>query len=141
MQTKVLELIRLQLFPILAERDQLQRSPRLKAETIARIDYARELLLSRLENPPSLLELAQMVGVSDRTLRRGFKELFGTTVLNYLIEKRMQHAQELLREGDLSVAEVANLVGYSHLSQFAGVFRRKFGITPSQCFLGKKSVS
>ncbi len=141
LQTKVLELIRLQLFPILAEQDKPQRSPQLKAETIARIDYAREILLSRLENPPSLLELAQMVGVSDRTLRRGFKELFGTTVLNYLIEKRMQRAQELLREGHLSVAEVANLVGYSHLSQFAGVFRRKFGITPSQCFLGKKSVS
>ncbi|TFI53967.1 AraC family transcriptional regulator [Mastigocladus laminosus UU774] len=141
LQTKVLELIRLQLFPILAEQDKPQRSPRLKAETTARIDYAREILLSHLENPPSLLELAQMVGVSDRTLRRGFKELFGTTVFNYLIEKRMQRAQELLREGHLSVAEVANLVGYSHLGQFAGVFKRKFGITPSQYFLGKKSVS
>lgn len=96
LQTKVLELIRLQLFPILAEQTQLQRSPRVKAETSARIDYAREILLSRLENPPSLLELAQMVGVSDRTLQRGFKELFGTTVFNYLIEKRMQRAQELL---------------------------------------------
>jgi AraC-like DNA-binding protein len=69
-----------------------------------------------VENPPSLLELAQLVGVSDRTLRRSFQELFGTTVFGYLTEKRMEQAEILLREGNSSVAEVANIVGYSHLS-------------------------
>jgi len=138
--SKVLELMTLQLAPILASQKGMRSSPRLKAQTVARIHYAREILLSRMENPPSLLELAQMVGVSDRTLRRGFQELFGTTVLNYLTNERMKLAEQFLREGNWSVAEVANFVGYSHLGQFAAAFKRKFGIKPSECLLGKKSV-
>jgi AraC-like DNA-binding protein len=140
LQAKVLELITLQLAPILSARDGLQSSPRLKQETIARIHYAREILLSRLENPPSLLELAQIVGVSERTLRRGFQELFGTTVFGYLTSKRMQQASQLLRSGKLSVAEVANLSGYSQQGHFAAAFKRKFGITPRECLLGKKNI-
>lgn len=140
LQAKVLELITLQLAPILSAGDGLQSSPRLKPETIARIHYAREILLSSLENPPSLLELAQIVGVSERTLRRGFQELFGTTVFGYLTSQRMEQAKQLLRSGKLSVAEVANLSGYSQPGNFAAVFKRKFGITPRQCLSGKKNI-
>ena len=137
--SKVLELMTLQLAPILASQRRMRSSPRLKTQTIARLHYARDILLSRLENPPSLLELAQMVGVSDRTLRRGFQELFGTSVLSYLIDERMKLAEQFLRQGNWSVAEVANFVGYSHLGQFAAAFKRKFGITPSECLSSKKS--
>ncbi|MEI2580887.1 AraC family transcriptional regulator [Scytonema sp. PRP1] len=140
LQAKVLELMALQLAPILSAQDGLQPSPRLKPETITRIHYAKEILLTRLENPPSLLELAQMIGVSDRTLRYGFRELFGTTVFGYITNKRMQQAEQLLREGKLSVAEVANLVGYAHQGHFATAFKRKFGITPSESLLGKRNI-
>jgi AraC-like DNA-binding protein len=141
LQAKVLELITLQLAPFLAEQGKQQPSPRLKGATIARIQHAREILLSRLENPPSLLELADLVGVSPTTLKRGFKILFGTSVFAYLIDKRMVYAEQLLRQSNRSVAEVANLVGYSHLGNFAAAFKQRYGITPSQCLLGKKVVS
>jgi len=147
LQGKVMELIGLQLAPILAEQGGLQPSPRLQASTISRIYHAREILLFCLANPPSLLELAQQVGVSDRTLQRGFKELFGTTVFGYLTDKRMEKAKQWLR-GDIPkeplckgiVAEVANLVGYSNPAHFAATFKRKFGITPREYLSGKKSV-
>ncbi|MEH2081784.1 MAG: AraC family transcriptional regulator [Nostoc sp.] len=113
LQVKVLELLCLQLTPLLVDRGGVQSSPRLKPETITRIYHAKDILLSRLDNPPSLLELAQMVGVSERTLRYGFRELFNTTVFGYLTEQRMKQAEQLLREGKLSIAEVANLIGYS----------------------------
>ena len=103
LQVRVLELIRLQLTPLLVDRDGVQSSPRLKPETITRIYYAKDILLSRLDNPPSLLELAQLVGVSERTLRYGFRELFNTTVFGYLTEQRMKHAEQLLREGKVSI--------------------------------------
>ncbi|MBD2360340.1 helix-turn-helix transcriptional regulator [Anabaena minutissima FACHB-250] len=99
LQGKVLELMALQLAPILSAQEGLQPSPRLKPDTIARIHLAREILSTRLENPPSILELSQIVGMSDRTLRRGFQELFSTTVLGYLSSIRMQQAEQLLREG------------------------------------------
>ncbi|MEH2015409.1 helix-turn-helix transcriptional regulator [Nostoc sp.] len=140
LQGKIQELMALQLAPILAEQDGLQPFPRLKAQTIVCIHHAKEILLSRLDNPPSLMELAQMVGVSSRTLRYGFKEVFGTTVFGYLTEQRMEQAEQLLRSGKLSIAEVANLIGYSQPGNFAAVFKIKFGITPSECLSGKNNI-
>lgn len=141
LQGKILELIALQLAPILEDGEKKRISPPLKLDTIARIHHARDILRARLENPPSSSELAQLAGVSGRTLRRGFHELFGTTVFNYLTVIRMEQAERLLREGNCSVAEVANLVGYSHLGFFASVFKRQYGICPKECLMGKKSIS
>lgn len=141
LQGKVVELMALQLAPILAEQERRQPSPRLRAETIDCIYRAREILLSHLENPPSLLDLALQVGVSDRTLRRGFQELFNTTVFGYLTSQRMEKAQCLLRNSKLTVTEVAVMVGYSNSSHFAAAFKRQFGITPKECLAGKLSVS
>ncbi|MBE9193650.1 helix-turn-helix transcriptional regulator [Gloeocapsopsis crepidinum LEGE 06123] len=145
LQGKVIELMALQLMPFLEncvqDAAKTQLSPRLKKETIAKIHYAREILLLRLENPPLLSELAQRVGISESSLQRGFQILFGTTVFGYLTNQRMEHAQQLLRERNLTVAEVANIVGYAHLGHFAAAFKRRFGITPRECFSGKKRVS
>jgi AraC-like DNA-binding protein len=138
---KIFELIALQLAPILENEVKKQTKPRLKPDTVARIHHARDILHCRLQNPPSSLELAQNIGVSERTLRRGFRELFDTTVFGYLMQRRMEKAQMLLREGNSSVAEVANLVGYSHLGLFANVFKRQYGISPKECLMGKKSLS
>ncbi|MDZ8084278.1 MAG: AraC family transcriptional regulator [Nostoc sp. DedQUE12b] len=147
LQGKVLELMALQLAPLIADDNRLRSaesssaslSPlRLKPKTITRLDYAREILISHLENPPSLLELAAMVGVSTRTLKRGFPELFGTTVFGYLTDRRMDCAEQLLRQGSITVAEVANQVGYSNPGHFAAAFKRRFYITPRQCLSGNK---
>lgn len=138
---KIFELIALQLAAILENEVKTQTLPRLKPDTVARIHHARDILHCRLQNPPSLLELGQIIGVSDRTLRRGFRQLFGTTVFGYLMQRRMEKAEKLLREGNCSVAEVANLVGYSHLGLFATVFKRQYGISPRECLMGKKSLS
>lgn len=137
LQGKVFELLALQLDSILADQGDPLFSPRLKPDTITCLHQAREILTTQLENPPSSLELAQQVGVSDRTLQRGFKELFGTTVIGYLMQQRLKRAEQLLREGDLTVTEVANEVGYSHLGHFAAAFKQRFGMTPSQCLAGK----
>ncbi|MEH2458941.1 helix-turn-helix transcriptional regulator [Nostoc sp.] len=140
LQVKALEMIALQLAPIITAQGRMQPQPRFRAGTMERIYQAREILLSRLENPPSLLELAQQVGASDRTLQRGFQRLFGTTVFGYLTDKRMERAKRWLREGDRTVLEVAIMTGYSNPTHFSVAFKRQFGISPSQCLLGKKSV-
>jgi len=139
LQGKVFELLAIQLELIMVDRGERRSSPRLKPDTIERVHYAKEILATQLENPPSSLELAQQVGVSDRTLRRGFRELFGTTVIRYLMQQRLNRAEQLLREGNLTVAEVANEVGYSHLGHFATAFQDQFGMTPSKCL--KRTVS
>lgn len=136
LQGKVFELLAMHLDLISAEQ-KLRNLPKLKSETIARLHYAKEILTTQFENPPSLSELAQRVGVSDRTLQRGFRELFGTTVFGYLHNLRMEQAEQLLRSREMRVSEVAHTVGYSHLGHFTEAFKRKFGMTPKQCQMGK----
>jgi AraC-like DNA-binding protein len=138
LQGKVFELMALQLDGMVScETTTLPGS--LKADTIARIHYAAEILRSHLEHSPCQTELAQRVGVSDRTLRRGFQNLFGTTVLGYLIEQRLIQAEQLLKQG-LTVAEVVQRSGYSNQGHFAAAFKRKFGITPKQCAMGRNCL-
>ncbi len=140
LQAKVFELLAMQLDWVASNPGQSRISPGLKLDTINRLHHAKEILSHQLENPPSLIELAQQVGLSDRTLQRGFRELFGTTVVGYSMQQRLNRAEQLLREPSRTVAEVARLVGYGHLSYFATVFKRQFGITPSECLAGKKAV-
>jgi AraC-like DNA-binding protein len=135
-QSKVMELITLQIAGIGIEEPLVKRC--LKPQTIERIRCAAEVLRSHLEDPPSQLELAQQVGLSKRTLQNGFRAVFGITPFTYLTRMRMQLAQELLRSGERTVAEVANLVGYANPAQFAGAFRRQFGISPLECLRGKR---
>ena len=136
LESRVLELLAIQLAQ-LAESDLYTDRSGLKPKSIDPIYEARNILSKRLENPPSILELAEQVGVCDRTLQRGFRKLFCTTVVGYLNQLRLEQAETLLRTGELSVAEVANKVGYSHLSHFAAAFKCQFGITPSECLKGK----
>ena len=137
LQGKVFELIALQLDGI-SESVATEPSVSLKAETIARIHRVADILRSYIENPPAQTQLAKQVGLSDRTLRRGFKQIFGTTVLGYLTEQRLLRAEQLLHDTSLSVAEVVYRCGYSNQGHFAAAFKRRFGITPKQCAMGHK---
>jgi AraC-like DNA-binding protein len=141
LQGKVIEFMALQLAPFLEDNKAKQLPPRLKRDTIAKIHHAKEILQARLDNPPLLSELAQKVGVSETTLQKGFQIQFGTTVFGYLTNERMEQARQLLQNRHFTVAEVANIVGYAHLGHFAAAFKRKFGMSPRECFLGKNFVS
>ncbi|MEH2277325.1 MAG: helix-turn-helix transcriptional regulator [Nostoc sp.] len=52
----------------------------------------------------------------------------------------MEQAKRWLREGNRTVLQVAIMTGYSNPTHFSVAFKRKFGISPSQCLLGEKSV-
>ncbi|NEQ33254.1 MAG: helix-turn-helix transcriptional regulator [Leptolyngbya sp. SIO4C5] len=108
-----------------------------RADTVARIHYAAKILRSHLENPPDQTTLAQQVGMSDRTLQKGFKAVFGVTPFAYLTQQRMKQAEQLLRQPERTVTDMANMVGYANPAQFAAAFKRQFGITPNECWFRK----
>lgn len=95
-----------------------------------RVRAAAGLLARSLEEPPTLAALARQVGLSETTLKRGFRQVFGTTVFGYLRERRMERAHALLQNGEATVLEAAARVGYSNPSNFAAAFRRQFGVNP-----------
>jgi AraC-like DNA-binding protein len=140
LQGKSQELMALILAPIVADQGHLKPSAPLKPMTIAQIYTVREQLQLQLDDPPSSLELAQQVGLSHRTLQRGFKAVFDTTIAGYVAQQRLLRAEQLLRSRSITVTEVAHQVGYSHLGHFATAFKRKFGISPSDCVLGRRIV-
>lgn len=132
LEGKVLELIALQ-FTQLVESDKgRSRKSSLRPSEIDRIHHAKEILIRHLENPPSLLDLARQVGLNDCTLKRGFRQVFGTTVFGYLHDYRMEQARLLLEENKLTITGVAHAIGFASRSYFAAAFRDKFGVNPGQ---------
>lgn len=109
-----------------------------KTATIDRVHYARDILLQRTANPPTLGELARLSGLNEYSLKCGFRQVFGTTVFGYLHQHNMEQAQQLLQMDDRTVEDVARLVGYSNLSAFGWAFRKQFGMCPRD-FRSKKS--
>ncbi|MGI0484073.1 helix-turn-helix transcriptional regulator [Pantanalinema rosaneae CENA516] len=114
----------------LSDRRADQSSPALRTTDVDRIHQAKEILLQQFENPPSLMALARQVGLNDCTLKRGFKQVFGTTVFGYLHQYRMEQARSLLLNKQCSVTEVARRVGYNNACAFSTAFRKKFGVSP-----------
>jgi AraC-like DNA-binding protein len=92
----------------------------------------RQYLDEHYANPPSLLELARQFGTNDFKLKKGFRQLFDTTVFGYVAERRLTVAQQLLTLTDQPVQEIAESVGFSNPAHFATAFKRKFGVAPSQ---------
>lgn len=128
MEGKVLELLSIFMHRLL---DSKQTSGLQKGE-ILKLHHAKEVLLNRIDRPPSLLELAKIVGLNDFKLKMGFKAVFGTTVFGFLRERRLERALELLQAGEMNVSQVAWTIGYSNLSHFTIKFREKFGMNPSE---------
>ena len=89
----------------------------------------REHLMARPGAPPNLDQVAAALHMSDRTLRRRLAEE-GVSFRGLLDEIREQVAEELLVTGGLSVAEVAERLGYVEVSSFSQAFRRWKGVGP-----------
>lgn len=137
LESKALELLALQ-FACLEADASAPCQHILNAADLERVKHARDILVDRLCNPPSLMELARLCELNDFKLKQGFRQLFGTTVFGYLYNYRMQYAQDLLRNDYLSVATVSAKVGYCNPAAFSTAFRRKFAISPKTYQLGQR---
>ncbi len=95
-----------------------------------RIRMAGDILMRQMESPPTIPELALQVGMNSAKLQREFKQVFGTTVGQFLVQQRMACARELLLNRDTDVTQAALSVGYSNVSHFSRCYKKTFGVTP-----------
>ncbi len=109
-----------------------QQNTTLNTSLLKKINLAQEILLSDIENPPSLTELAQRIGTNTNTLKIEFKAQFGVPVFKYLQSQRLQKAYNLIKNEQKSIQEAAWAVGYDSLGSFSNAFEKKFGYRPSQ---------
>jgi AraC family transcriptional regulator len=89
-----------------------------------------------LDQQLSLADLADVAGLSPTYLIRQFKKTTGLTPHQYLIERRVERARELLMEGHRTIAEVASAVGFTDQSHLDRHFKRLLGVTPRDVILG-----
>lgn len=100
-----------------------------------KIIKAREVLLQHIGEPLTIKELSRKVAINECYLKKGFKEMFGTTIFDFYQSQRMEHAKYLLYDKGLSVTEVSVLLGYSSISHFSTAFKKHTGIKPCELLL------
>jgi AraC-like DNA-binding protein len=107
-------------------------SPEISKNDIEKIYEAKNILLRNIENPPGITMLAKLSGINEFKLKKGFKEIFGTSIYKYLKSWRMAYAKDLILDGKTNVNDLAFSAGYSNVSHFISGFKKEFGETPGQ---------
>jgi len=128
-QSKVLELLAYQLDAITVT-NKSRRTIAMTPEDVDRIHEAREILKQNMDSPPTLTDLASMIGMNSNKLKKCFRAVFDQTAFGCLHEDRMRRAKALLQERNLNVSEVAWEIGYTNVGHFSVAFRNFFGVRP-----------
>ncbi|MRT15555.1 helix-turn-helix transcriptional regulator [Vitellibacter sp. q18] len=108
-------------------------------ENISKIKKAKQIMISRMAEPPTLQELADEINLPINRLKEGFKQIYGDSVFSFLFDYKMEVARQLLATGSHNVNEVGLKVGYSTASHFIAAFKKKFGTTPKKFLMGLNS--
>jgi len=127
--SKSIELLVLQIAAITADNQSFKKIIKTSGDK-EKIYAARDFILSRLSDPPSLIEVARYVGTNEYKLKKGFKEVFNTTVLGLLNNHRLESAFQSLTEMQKTASEIAYDLGYSSPQHFSKAFKNKFGVPP-----------
>lgn len=107
-------------------------TPPLHPQAAFKVRQAADILRRRVDDPPTIAELAGVVGMNDSDLKRCFKCLYGDGIASYSRRQRLEAGRDLLIHSPLGVAAIALEVGFSNPSQFARAFRRQFGRNPDE---------
>ncbi|MDJ0657225.1 MAG: AraC family transcriptional regulator [Xanthomonadales bacterium] len=99
---------------------------------LERLNRARRIIEREYVDPPSLESISSRLGLSQTRLKSGFKEVFGMTVMQYCLQKRVDAAKLLLAERHLSISQIADTVGYEDPSAFSRAFRRVTDQSPQE---------
>lgn len=97
----------------------------------------RTFMERNFHKPLKIEDYAYLTGRSVSTFRRDFKHYFQSTPQKWLKDKRLERAVHILDTRELSVTELAEAVGYEHVSHFIQEFKKKVGLSPKQYQLEK----
>ena len=114
------------------QREQYSRLLAIAAAESARnpVSAVLEYVRGHLSEPLTVADLAEQVSLSPSAFAHLFREVTGRSPYQFVKEIRLDKARELLIDGQLTVARVAQAVGYASVSHFISEFRGRFGVTP-----------
>lgn len=93
---------------------------------------AYNYILRNLNNKLNVSEIAQLMNISSDYLEKLFKKEIGQTILGFIQSARAQRSQDLLKHTNMSISEIALIMGFSNASHYIKIYKSKYKITPSK---------
>lgn len=136
MEAKVLEL----LYLILTSFDNLAQGEdeSYSGNDLQSFREAHQIISEQHCPPPTITQIAGMVGINKSKLTQGFKSVFGLTLFEFATQCRMQTALKLLQESDKQVGLISDMLGYEHQTTFTAAFKKYFDFLPKDARKLKK---
>ena len=127
---EMLEMNLRQLF-LMIQRTRLEKPPLVTTAVQQEMDFARQYFHEHYNEPINIEEYAQSRHTSISLFMRNFKKVYGVSPKQYLLNIRMNNAQNLLETTDYTVAEIAAIVGYDNSLYFSRIYHKQKGQAPS----------
>lgn len=109
-----------------------ERSSEIRHETNTRMNEIRKLMHSQFDSSKSISEYAAMCNLSESRFSHIFKEEFSTSPKNYMLKVKIQKSKDLIKDTDLSIFQVAQMVGIDNQNYFSRLFKKYTGLSPNQ---------
>jgi AraC-like DNA-binding protein len=110
---------------------EMQHLPEVTAAIHTKMVQVEHYLTEYLESSlPCIKTIAREIASSESSLKRNFKSVFGISIYEYYLQKKMQYARQLLDEESIAVKEVAHRLGYQKTSNFIKIFKKHYDSSP-----------
>ncbi|MDT0649880.1 helix-turn-helix domain-containing protein [Autumnicola edwardsiae] len=129
---KVYEIIALQILQYQDDLKDVGNRSLLRRYEVEQIERAAEMVKQDIINFHNIEEISKEVGLNANKLQQGFQDLYSHTVNGYVNKVRLDLAQNLLLNTELSLAEIVDRIGLINKSYFSKIFKEKYGIPPSK---------
>lgn len=96
------------------------------------IEACKEILCSNLSKRYTLTELSSRLGINENSLKYYFKQVYGVSISDFMNQKRIDFAKELLLTTDLNISDIAIQCGYANHGKFSMMFKNLCGTNPSE---------
>ncbi|MGH2647912.1 MAG: helix-turn-helix transcriptional regulator, partial [Ginsengibacter sp.] len=91
---------------------------------------AKEYIDANLSRHFTIEDISKEVGLNEKALKSGFREIFGRGMFEYLLAQRLNIARIQVEQTDKPVKNIAHQAGYKSVSNFSTAFKKMFGVSP-----------
>jgi AraC-like DNA-binding protein len=140
-KNKLTEIIYLLAHTKSAKNGQKECSKSFSSADIIALDRVRTIIEAQISDHPTMAEMAKLANASEAKLHSDFKAVYDCTIHDYSQKIRMTEALRKIENSDEPLYSIARGVGYKHPGHFSAIFKKNYGITPSEYVKLKNSGS
>jgi AraC-like DNA-binding protein len=133
LEAKVMEFT-LWALKILSQKENIKPSINIKKQDLEAVQLIHQMLIENLDKSLSINTLSREAAMSESKLKILFKQVYGMSIRQYIINYRMEKAYEMLVKEKRQIGEVSTALGYANQSQFTQTFKEYFAILPTEVF-------